>query len=141
MERRFVLDTNVLVAALRSRQGASYALLSKLGDGSVVPCVSVGLLFEYEAVLRRPETSIPLSCEQIDDVLDYLVAIGRRQEIHFLWRPTLRDPSDDMVLEVAVAAGAEHVVTFNVRDFVGSDRFGIRAIVPREFLALLEGRS
>ncbi len=141
MERLLVLDTNVLVAALRSRRGSSFRLLERLGDGSFVPCVSVGLLFEYEAVLKRPEMGFALSPSDVDDVLDYLVALSRRQEIHFLWRPTLRDPADDMVLELAVAAGADRIVTFNTRDFAGSESFGVRAVTPRVLLDELEGRS
>lgn len=141
MDRSIVIDTNVLVAALRSQRGASFRLLSRIGDGSCVPCVSVGLLFEYEAVLKRPTTSLALSTADVDDVLDYLVASSRRQQTHFLWRPKLRDPSDDMVLEVAVAAGADPIVTFDARDFAGSGSFGVRAITPGEFLSTLEGRS
>jgi putative PIN family toxin of toxin-antitoxin system len=136
-----VLDTNVLVAGLRSRRGASYRLLSRVGDGSFVACVSVGLVFEYEAVLKRPGNGLALTPGEVDDVLDYLVASSRCQEIHFLWRPTLRDPSDDMVLEVAVAAGAERIVTFNTRDFAGSEAFGVSAVTPGGFLAEMEDRS
>ena len=141
MDRLIVLDTNVLVAALRSRRRASYRLLEKTGDGSFVPCVSVGLLFEYEAVLKRSELGLALSASEIDDVLDYLVASSRRQEIHFLWRPTLRDPADDMVLELAVAAEADRIVTFRTRDFAGSEAFGVCAVTPRDLLDELEGRS
>ena len=70
-------------------------------------------------------------------VLDYICATSHRQEIFFLWRPTLRDPSDDMVLEVATAANCRYLVTFNVRDFVGADRFGIEVLTPAKFLAVL----
>lgn len=141
MGRPVVLDTNVLVAALRSRRGASYQLLAKTGDGSFVPCLSVGVLFEYEAVLKRPETGLALSEKEVDDVLDHLVASSQRREIHFLWRPTLGDPSDDMVLELAVAAGADRIVTFNTRDFAGSESLGVRALTPGELLDEMEGRS
>jgi predicted nucleic acid-binding protein len=74
----------------------------------------------------------------LDDILDFLVASGKRQQIHYLWRPVLRDPSDDLMLEVAVAGRCDAIVTFNVRDFSGAERFGVRVMTPGEFLADLE---
>jgi putative PIN family toxin of toxin-antitoxin system len=134
---RVVLDTNVLVAGLRSRLGASYRLLSIVGTGQFEHVVSVALLFEYEATLTRPDLKIPLPRRAIGDVLDYVCATALRQEIYFLWRPVLPDPSDDLVLEVAVHGGCDRIVTFNRRDFAGSDRFGIRVETPFEFLTSL----
>jgi len=131
---RIVLDTNVLVAGLRSRLGASNRLLSLIGTGRFVHVVSVALLFEYETAVMRPESGIALSRSAIDDVLDYLCAAGQRQHIYFLWRPTLPDPSDDLVLEVAVHGRCDRIVTFNTRDFAGSERFGIRVETPASFL-------
>ena len=80
-----------------------------------------------------------LNHRQVDAILDYLCASAVRQEIHYLWRPVLRDPGDDLVLEVAVAGECEAIVTYNVRDFVGSVRFRIRVQTPPEFLAEMEG--
>lgn len=134
---RVVLDTNVLYSALRSRQGASFALLSQLGTGAFQPVVSVALCLEYEDVLLREPTL--LSPAAIGDILDYLVSVSLHQRIHFLWRPILRDPKDDLVLELAANAGCPYIVTFNVRDFRGSERFGVTAITPPDFLALLGG--
>lgn len=101
--------------------------------------VSVALLFEYEAAVTRPESGIRLSRTAIDDILDYVCAAGVRQEIYFLWRPTLSDPNDDLVLEVAVHGGCDRIVTFNTRDFAGSERFGVRVETPAEFLRSLGG--
>ncbi len=98
----------------------------------------MGLLFEYEATLKRPGAGIRLSRARLDDILDFLAASGRRQQIHYLWRPVLRDPSDDLVLEIAVAGHCDAIVTFNVRDFSGAERFGVRVLTPGEFLAELE---
>lgn len=137
MQRRIVLDTNVVVAGLRSRKGASFRLLSLVGTGRFTHVLSVALLFEYEAALKRPGMGLRLSRAQIDDVLDYLCAAGQRQAIQFLWRPTLPDPSDDFVLEVAAHGQCDAIVTFNVRDFAGSERFRIRAMTPQQFLRLL----
>ena len=141
MGRRVVLDTNVLVAGLRSRRGAAFGVLSLIGSGAFEQCLSVPLLFEYEEVLKRPEAGVPLTLEAIEAVLDYLAASSDRRQIHFLWRPVLSDPRDDLVLEVAVAGGCDTVVTYNVKDFAGSERFGVRAQTPAQFLASLEKNS
>ncbi len=129
-----VLDTNILVAGLRSSLGASFRLLSLVGDGHFQNHLSTPLLLEYEDVLLRPATAIPLGREAIEDVLDFHCSIARHHQISFLWRPYLRDPSDEMVLELAVTAGCRFIVTFNERDFAGVERFGIDALGPAAFL-------
>lgn len=135
---RFVLDTNVLVAALRSRQGASAALVSALPLKRWQPALSVPLYLEYQDVLLRPGL-IPSSFTSADilALCRYLASVAHAQDVHFLWRSFLPDPKDDLVLELAVAASARYIVTHNVRDFQGADRFGIRALAPREFLRLV----
>ncbi len=132
-----VLDTNVLVSALRSKRGASFRVLSLVGTGRFEICLSVPLLFEYDDVVRRHLDQTNLTLAQADHVLDYLCSVGIKQEIFYLWRPTLRDPKDDLVLELAVAAQCRDVITFNLKDFAGSDRFGVRARRPHELLAEL----
>lgn len=131
---QIVLDTNVLVAGLRSRRGASFRLLSLVGSDRFHINLSVPLLLEYEDVLLRPGSEVPLSDAEIQDVLDFHCAVAQHHRIFFLWRPFLRDPHDDMVLEVAVTAGCRFIITFNERDFAGVERFGIRACPPAEFL-------
>lgn len=136
---RVVLDTNVLVSAFRSRRGASFQLLRAIADGAFQPCLSVPLVLEYEATLRRV---LGAEDPRIEPVLDYLCAVSELTEIYFLWRPALRDPGDEMVLEVAVGAGAKTIVTHNVRDFVGVEsRFGVRVMSPGEFLTELRGKQ
>jgi putative PIN family toxin of toxin-antitoxin system len=132
-----VLDTNVLVAAARSREGASFLLLEELARKPRFRiCVSVPLVLEYEMALKRTPG---LGASEAEQIVDYLCEVGDKREIYFLWRPFLRDPKDEMVLEVAVEARAEAVVTHNVRDFDGvEERFGIRVIRPGEFLLDLE---
>ena len=129
-----VLDTNVIVAALRSNRGASFRVLSNVDSGGFEICLSVPLVLEYEAALHRHARSIGLTRRDVTDVLDYLCAVAHRQPIFFLWRPQLRDPQDDMVLELAVAAGCRFLVTFNTRDFASADSFGIRVVTPQQFL-------
>ena len=126
-----VLDTNVLVSAMRSRQGASYRLLALVGSGRFEVSVSVGLVLEYEDALTRMAL---VGKDDRDDLLDYVCAVANKPKVYYLWRPMLRDPNDDFVLEVAVAGGCEVIVTFNKRDFGGAERFGIRVLSPREFL-------
>ena len=136
---RVVLDTNVFVSALRSNKGASYRVLMLLGGSDVEFSLSVALALEYESVMKRPASGSRLSAAEKDDILDYFCARCIQQEIHFLWRPNLKDPSDDMVLEVAVASRAEAIVTHNKRDFEGAVRFGLKVLTPKEFLASLGG--
>jgi putative PIN family toxin of toxin-antitoxin system len=129
-----VIDTNVLVAALRSSRGASFRLLMQLGSKAFDVYISVPLILEYEDAVKRLIGEIPLTEQEIDDILDYICAVARHQELHYLWRPTLRDPKDEMVLELAVAARCDYVITYNLRDFEGIDRFGVEALTPHEFL-------
>lgn len=132
-----VLDTNVLLAALSSRRGASYRLLSLIGNDRWQLNLSVPLLLEYEDVLKRDGVGLTLTPEDIDNVLDFLCASANLRNIFYLWRPTLRDPKDDFILELAVESNCDFIVTFNIKDFVGSEDFGLVAVTPREFLQQL----
>lgn len=131
---RVVIDTNALVAALISRRGASYKLLMLTNSGRFSIHVSVPLVLEYEEVAKRLLEDIPLTERDIDNILDYLCAVAKRQRIFYLWRPFLRDAEDDMVLELAVAANCDFIVTYNKKDFRGVERFGLRAVTSKEFL-------
>lgn len=132
-----VLDTNVLVAAIRSRRGASFRLLSQVGTGSFDVAVSVPLVLEYEEVLLRHRG--PMGAGDVRDIVDYVCSVARQQNIFYLWRPLLRDPKDDMVAEVAVAAGAQAIITHNRKDYAGIARFGIQVLSPGEFLERIGG--
>ncbi len=132
---QIAIDTNVVVSALHSRLGASFLLLSLVGRSLLFETnLSVPLVLEYEDVAKRPGLVPALSEQEIDDVLDYLCFAAHRHAISFLWRPFLKDPKDDMVLELAVQAGCDYIVTFNQKDFAGSDQFGVGVLTPREFL-------
>jgi len=102
--------------------------------------LSVPLVLEYEATLRRHAEELNLSEPEVTALVDYICSVGAAQEIHFLWRPTLRDPCDECVLELAVAAGCQAIVTHNTRDFIGANRFGVEVLTPGQFLRRLEGR-
>ena len=127
---RLVLDTDVIVAAFRSDRGASRQLLLAVLDRKVVMLVSVPLMLEYEAVLKRPEQldAIGVSADEIDTVLDALTAVIEPVRLRFLW---LKDPSDEMVLDTAVNGQADRLVTFNLRHLGQAAReFGIIVDVP-----------
>lgn len=134
---RVVLDTNILVAALQSRRGASNAILLRVGTGAFETAISVPLMFEYEDVLSRPEFNFDQ--QRVNAILDYLAAVSVRQTIRYLWRPFLNDPKDDLILELAFNAQCQQIVTFNARDFKRSPELGIHAISPKDFLAQIGG--
>ena len=135
---RVVLDSNVLVSALRSRRGASFRLVTLLRQGRFEVALSVPLALEYEAVLVRHAKELGLARHEANGFVDYMCGVAYRQAIHFLWRPTLTDPDDEFILELAVAAGCKAIVTHNVHDFGGATRFGVTIITPGDFLASLE---
>jgi putative PIN family toxin of toxin-antitoxin system len=128
------MDTNVLVSALRSRNGASFRLLSIIDTGKFELAVSVPLVLEYEAVAKRQTRTTGLSASDVDAIIDYICSIAKHQKIYYLWRPFLRDPKNDMVLELAVVSKANHIITYNTADFKGIEKFGLRATKPRDFL-------
>lgn len=134
---QIVLDTNVLLSALRSEFGASFRLLSLIGDSRFQVNLSVALVLEYEDVLKRPEINLQLTPQEIDDIIDFLCQNANLREIFYLWRPALRDPKDDFLLELAVESSCDYIVTFNTKDFAEADRFGIKAIEPSEFLRII----
>lgn len=134
MTRQIVIDTNVLVAALMSQYGASYKLLTLLGGNAFEVHLSVPLVLEYEDVVKRLQGKTALTAGEIDDVINYICSVARRRKVHYLWRPFLNDPKDEMVLELAVAGSCDTIVTYNKRDFRGVERFGIRLLTSQEFL-------
>ena len=135
MAKQIVMDTNVLVAALRSTHGASFKLLSLVGRSEKFEInVSVPLVLEYEDVVMRFLDETGLTEEDVSKLINTLCTVANKRKIFFLWRPYLKDPKHEMVLELAVEANCECIVTFNTRDFVGVEKFGLRAITLREFL-------
>ena len=134
---RVVLDTDVIVTALRSATGGSNAVLREAAHGRITPLVTPALFLEYEAVLNRPEQRLVhgLGLRDIDRFLSALAAACEAVEVSFQWRPQLSDANDEMVLETAVNGQADALITHNVRDFVkGAERFGLRVLRPGEFL-------
>ena len=134
---RIVIDTNVIIAALRSRRGASFKLLSLIDAGLFRVNLSVPLFLEYEAVAKREQHRFTLNDQDIEDILNYIAAVSDKRDIFFLWRPFLKDPKDDLVLEVAVESASQFIITHNLRDFAGIEKFNLQAITPQQLLKQL----
>lgn len=134
---RLVLDTNVIVTSLRSPTGALAEILRRVRRREIMMIVSVGLFVECEAVVTRPEhlTAAGATAEEVRNVRDVIAGFVEATEIHYLWRPRLRNPDDDMVLEAAVNGRADTIVTFNGRDFgTVPAQFGVTVVRPDELL-------
>ena len=132
-----VLDSNILVSGLRSSLGASNLILERAALGHFEVAVSTALLLEYDDVLMRPGLVPGYDARTIQKFLDSFCAIAREAPIYFRWRPFLRDPGDDLVLECALAAGATHIVTHDVRDIAGVSQLGVSVMTAADFLHIL----
>jgi len=131
---QIVLDTNIIYSALRSKRGSSYRLLSLLESPKFEINLSVPLVIEYEDILLRKINTLNFSEPQIGQVLDYLCMVGNWHDVYFLWRPILKDPEDDMILELAVRANCKYIVTYNKADFQIVEKFNIKLVTAKEFL-------
>lgn len=131
-----MLDTNVVVAALRSRRGASNALLAAIDSGRATLLVSPALFLEYEAVLKRAEHRLAhgLEIQEVDDFLDDLSVWCELIAPNFTWRPLLSDADDEMVAEAALNGAADAIVTHNVRDFAPIRKLGVAVWTPAQAL-------
>jgi putative PIN family toxin of toxin-antitoxin system len=137
---KIVMDTDTIVAAMRSPGGASAELLRRARRGELTLAASVSLFMEYEAVCQRPQhlDAAGLDTHQVGIFLDALAHMVEPVEVHFLWRPQLRDPADELVLEAAVNASAQALLTFNQRHFVKAvTRFQLQVMLPGPFLRSL----
>lgn len=134
---RLVLDTNVVVAGMRSPTGASAALLMAARRGEIAILANVALALEYEATCRRAEHAMAAGLRpgQVAIFIDAVIAMAEPVETHFLWRPQLRDPADELVLEAAVNGRAAAIVTFNEQDFGAVPmQFGVQVLSPWDVL-------
>lgn len=131
---KIAIDTNVIFSSLKSNKGASYKLISLIPKKIFSLAISVPLIIEYEDVLMRGKLPRAISEKDISDFIDFLCHIGDKQDIFFLWRPFLPDPSDDLILEVAIAGDCDAIITYNKRHFKNVERFGLRVLDPKEFL-------
>ena len=141
MAMRLVVDTSVMVAAIRSNLGASNRILEACLLERVEMLVSVPLMMEYEAVMSRSDhlKAARLERADIERLLDDIATVLVPVKLAFLWRPNLPDPDDDMVLETAMNGGADALVTFNRADFLPiARRFGIDVLAPSQAVRRME---
>lgn len=132
-----VIDTNVIFAGLYSIKGYSYKLLSLLDSDKFKIHISVSLIFEYEDVLIRKIDKLPYTKTEIMKFVDGLCNIAIKHKIYFLWRPLLKDPKDEHILELAFTANADYIITYNEKNFVGIEHLGIKTIMPKDFIKLI----
>lgn len=137
---RAVMDTNVLVAAFRSRQGASFELLRRLRRGEWSVMLSNHLLYEYEELLKR-EGGLHLSESDVDNILNFLCARGEEWQLAPGWTPVLPDADDEPLVQLAHESGAMRIISFNTRHLVPAETLGIHLLKPSEFLAMLKAQS
>ncbi len=131
---QIILDTNILVAAFRPKRGAANLLLDKLNDSRWQANVSTALLLEYEDVLKRHEMKDFISESDADVFLDGFCAIAEFNDIFYLWRLLAKDPNDAFILELAVRASVDFIITYNKKDFPAAAAFDIQLVTPKEFL-------
>ena len=136
--KKVILDTNILLSGLQSRQGQSYKLLTLLYENRFRIVLSVPLVLEYEAILKKKLDRTIFTDEIIDRFIDYLCAISEHVKIFYLWRPFLKDPFDDHLLELALATNCRYIVTYNIKDFAKATELGISAITPADFIKILK---
>jgi predicted nucleic acid-binding protein len=130
-----IIDSNVIVSAMRSNRGHSYSLVSNIGrDPRWRLSISGPLLQEYTEQVFAHAPIPGWSRTHCDNFLDYICASATWSDVYFLWRPLLPDPDDHMVLEAAVAASAQFIISFNKNDLAAAEGFGIQIVTPREFM-------
>lgn len=134
---RIVIDTNVFISALRSKRGASYKLLFETDRSKYVQNISTPLILEYESVAKRELAKLSVTADDVDAILDMICKNAEACAVSFRWRPFLKDPDDDFVLELAVQSQSQYIVTYNKADLAGVEEFGIGLLTPKEFLQAL----
>ena len=134
---RVILDTNVVLAALRSQAGASYRLLFTIGHPRWQAVITPAVMYEYEDLVRRPGNAPGLSRQDITNILDLIYRESHRQLVWFSWRPLSSDPGDDAILEAAIVGGCDYVVSFNERHLRAARKFGIEVLKPADLLKLI----
>ena len=138
MQQLIVIDTNVILSALQSNKGKSFELISKICEDVFDFAISVPLILEYEAVLKNKLDRTIFTDSDIEDFINYLCKVGLKTKLFYLWRPYLKDPFDDHVLEVTIQSNTGTIVTYNKRDFKEAENLGIKILTPKEFLEILQ---
>ena len=138
MRQLIVIDTNVILSALQSNKRKSFELISKISEDIFDFAISVPLILEYEAVLKNKLNRTIFTDSDIEDFINYLCKVGIKTKLFYLWRPYLKDPFDDHLLEVTIQSNASTIVTYNKKDFKEAENLGIKILTPKEFLETLQ---
>jgi putative PIN family toxin of toxin-antitoxin system len=131
------MDTNVLIAAFRSRQGASFQVFRHLRFGNWTAVLSNHLLFEYEEVLKRQSRQVGLNLSDIDELLNAICARAEERQLSQDWKPILTDPDDEPLIQLAAESGALLIISHNIRHLKPAAQLGVQLLQPKEFLAKL----
>ena len=131
---QIVIDTNVILAGLRSNKGASYQLLTILNDRRFQINVSANLVFEYEEILKREQQQ---NNEDIDNIINGICHLANHHEIFYIWQPLAKDKNDDFLIDLAFKCQANFIISYNQRDLKPIEKFGIFILTPKQFLRLL----
>lgn len=134
---QLVIDTNILLSGLRSKKGASYKLLTLLNDPRIQINISVPLIFEYEQILKREYQDLELTLEDIDNIINGICAISNQRTIFYLWRPLAKDPNDDFLIDLAIEAQADFIISYNIKDLKPIEKLGVLVLNPKQFLQLI----
>lgn len=134
---QIVIDTNVILAGLRSDKGASYKLLTILNDKRFQINVSATLVFEYEEILKREQQQTGLNYEDIDNIINGICYLANHHEIFYIWRPLAKDKDDDFLIDLALKCQANFIISYNTKDLQPIEKFGISILTPKQFLQLL----
>lgn len=136
--KNIIIDTNVILSGLSSSNGWSYKLLSMLPSNRFRIFISNPLYYEYESILKNKLNRSIYTDSDIDNFLNYVCAVAIKVQIDYLWRPHIKDPYDDHVLEAAFNGKCDYIVTYNIKDFSKAIELGIKAITPKEFIKIIE---
>jgi len=137
-KQKIVIDTNVILSGLMSKKGGSFKVLSMIPKNRFSVVISVPLILEYESVLLKNLKNFNLTKKDINDFLDYICLVSEHTKIFYLWRPVLKDPYDDHILELAVSSNSKYIITYNLKDFNEVYQFGVRPVTPETFLSKLK---
>ena len=134
---QIVIDTNVILAGLKSKKGASYKLLTILNDQRFQINISTTLVFEYEEILKREQQKIGLNNEDIDNFINGICYLANHHQLFYIWRPLAKDKDDDFLIDLALKCQAQFIVSYNQKDLQPVEKFGISILTPKQFLQLL----
>jgi putative PIN family toxin of toxin-antitoxin system len=140
MKTKIIIDSNVILSGLKSKNVYSYKLLQLIPENKFDTAISVPLILEYESILTKYQKVLGLTKIDIDNFINYICSDSEHTKIYYLWRPFLKDPYDDHLLEVAVASESKYIITFNIKDFIKIEQFGIKALKPKDFIRIIGGK-